>query len=29
MPAVKNVGPSDFDAAVAGPGPVLVDFSAS
>lgn len=29
MPAVKNVGSSDFDAAVAGPGPVLVDFSAS
>ncbi|HSC47790.1 thioredoxin family protein [Variovorax ginsengisoli] len=29
MPAVNNVGSSDFDAAVAGPGPVLVDFSAS
>jgi thioredoxin len=29
MPAVKNVGPGDFDAEVAGPGPVLVDFSAS
>ena len=29
MPAVKNIGPSDFDAAVAGPGPVLVDFWAS
>lgn len=29
MPAVKNVGASDFDAAVAGPAPVLVDFSAS
>lgn len=29
MPAVKNVGPRDFDAAVAGPDPVLVDFSAS
>lgn len=29
MPAVMNVGPRDFDAAVAGPDPVLVDFSAS
>ena len=29
MPAVNNVGARDFDAAVAGPDPVLVDFSAS
>lgn len=29
MPAVQNVGSRDFDAAVAGPDPVLVDFSAS
>jgi thioredoxin len=29
MPAVTNIGERDFDATVAGPDPVLVDFSAS
>jgi thioredoxin 1 len=29
MAEVSNVGERDFDAAIAGPNPVLVDFSAS